>query len=375
MAKKKNNTETAIVLEGYDDFVQDLKDRVQQAQVRAALSVNRELILLYWQIGREILEHQKTLGWGAKVIDKLSADLRSSFPDMTGFSVRNLKYMRAIAEAYPVLEFVQQAVAQIPWGHNVRILDHVKDEAERFWYIEQTTRNGWSRDVLIHQIESGLYSRQGKSLTNFKNTLPEPQSDLAQQLLKDPYNFEFLTLDRDAKEKQLEAGLLEQLRNTLLELGAGFAFVGSQYHLEVGNQDYYIDLLFFHWKLNCFVVVELKVTEFIPEYAGKMAFYLTAVDDLLRQVDHKPTIGLLLCKTTNRVVAEYALRNNQSPMGISEYKVNQALPPALEDVLPSLEAIEKELETRFLEADDSLGLTDECSVDLEYTDGTIRHIQ
>lgn len=331
----------------YDDFVQNLKERVQQAQIRAALSVNHELILLYWQIGTDILERQGTLGWGAKVIDKLSKDLRSSFPNMTGLSVRNLKYMRAIAEAYPDFEFVQQAVAQIPWGHNLRILDQVKDENQRRWYIEQTSQNGWSRDVLVHQIESDLFSRQGKTLTNFTTTLPEPQSDLAQQLLKDPYNFEFLTLAKDAQERELEAGLLEQLRNVLLELGTGFAFVGSQYHLEVGNQDYFIDLLFFHWILNRFVVVELKVTEFKPEYAGKMGFYLTSVDELVKQSFHEPTIGLLLCKTTNKVVAEYSLRNNQSPMGVAGYKVNEALPPDMENNLPNLKTIEQELETRF----------------------------
>lgn len=345
---------SSLVLAGYDEFVQDLKNRVKQAQVKAALSVNQELINLYWQIGRDILDRQEAQGWGSKVIDKLSADLRVSFPDMTGFSVRNLKYMRAIAEAYPDFEFVQQAVAQIPWGHNVRILDQVKDADQRRWYIEQTIEHGWSRDVLVHQIESGLYERQGKALTNFKATLPEPQSDLAQQLLKDPYNFEFLTLDKDAKEKELEAGLLEQLRKTLLELGAGFAFVGSQRNLVVGGQDFYIDLLFFHYKLNCFIVVELKVTEFIPEYAGKMAFYLAAVDDLLREEHHNPTIGLLLCKNKNEIVAEYALRNNQSPIGISGYRVNQALPPALEEALPALATIEKELETRLIKGESIL---------------------
>lgn len=341
---------SSLVLAGYDEFVQDLKNRVKQAQVKAALSVNQELIILYWQIGQRISEEMDRHGWGAYVVDKLADDLRNSFPEMKGFSPRNLRYMRSFAEAYPDEQFLQQAVAKIPWGHNVRLLDQVKDEDQRRWYIEQTIVHGWSRDVLVHQIESRLYERQGRALTNFKATLPEPQSDLAHQLLKDPYNFEFLTLDKDAKEKELEAGLLERLRNVLLELGTGFAFVGSQYHLEVGGQDFYIDLLFFHWKLNCFVVVELKVTEFKPEYAGKMAFYLTAVDEHLRQEGHKPTIGLLLCKTTNRVVAEYALRTSQSPMGVSEYKVNEALPPTFEQSLPALADIEKELESRL--ADD-----------------------
>lgn len=229
---------------GYEDLLKDLKHRIRTAQIRAALSVNRELVLLYWSIGRDILVRQGQHGWGAKVVDRLADDLRREFPEMAGFSPRNLKYMRALAEAYPSEQFVQQAVAQIPWGHNVRILDYVKSPAEREWYIRQTVENGWSRNVLVHQIESGLYKRQGKALTNFPTTLPPPQSDLAQQIVKDPYNFDFLTLAPQAQEREVERGLIEHIRDFLLELGVGFSFVGSQYLLEVGGQDFRLDLLF-----------------------------------------------------------------------------------------------------------------------------------
>ncbi len=246
-------------MDGYDDFLQELKERIRSAQVKAALSVNRELVLLYWQIGRETIIRQQQQGWGAKVIERLARDLKAAFPDMKGFSVRNLKYMRAFAEAYPDEQIVQQAAALIPWFHNCVILDKVKNKFEREWYIQKTIENGWSRNILVHQIESGLYHRQGKATTNFENTLPKPQSELAQQLLKDPYNFDFLSLGKEALERDLEKALIEHIRDFLLELGVGFAFVGSQYHLEVGNQDFYIDLLFYHLHLRCYVVIDLKI--------------------------------------------------------------------------------------------------------------------
>lgn len=327
----------------YKDFLTALKARVKQAQMRAGLAVNSELILLYWDIGQDILSRQAAAGWGAKIIDQLALDLRSAFPDMKGFSPRNLKYMRTLAEAYSDRSFVQQVVAQIPWGHNVRLLDRVKDHAEREWYIKQTCENGWSRDVLSLQIERKLYQRQGQAITNFERTLPAPQSDLAQQLLKDPYSFDFLTLGNEAHEREVERGLLEHIRSFLLELGVGFAFVGSQYHLEVGNQDYYLDLLFYHLKLRCYVVIELKVVEFEPEFAGKMNFYLSAVDDLLRHQDDQPSIGLILCKTKNKVIVEYALRGTHKPIGVSEFQITESLPEEFKETLPSIEKLEEEL--------------------------------
>ena len=339
------NHSLTIRPEGYGDFLRDLKQRIRTAQVRAVLAVNRELVLLYWQIGREILERQDRAGWGAKIIETLGLDLHNEFPEVKGFSPRNLKCMRALAEAYPDPEFVQQVVAQIPWGHNVRILDGTRDRAEREWYIRQTVQNGWSRNVLVHQIESGLYRRQGKAQTNFTSTLPAPQSDLAQQVPKDPYNFDFLTLAEDAQERELESGLLEHLRKFLLELGVGFAFVGSQYPLEVGGEDFRIDLLFYHLKLRCFVIIDLKMGAFNPEYAGKMNFYLSAVDDLLRHSDDQSTISVILCKSRNAIVAEYALRDTAKPIGISEYIATVNLPADLKGSLPTVEELEAELKT------------------------------
>ncbi len=331
--------------ESYQTFLQNLKQRITTAQVKAALAVNRELVLLYWQIGREILQRQDAQGWGAKVIEQLSKDLRSAFPNMKGFSSRNLKYMREFAENYPDEEFVQQLVAQIPWGHNVRILDKTKTPEEREFYIYKTIENGWSRNVLVLQIESKLYERQGKAVTNFELTLPKPQSDLARQLLKDPYNFDFLTLHDEAVERDLEKALLVYIRIFLLVLGVGFAFVGSQYNLKVGGQDFYIDLLFYHLKLRSFVVIDLKMGEFKPEFAGKMNFYLSAVDDLLKHEKDEPSIGLILCKSKNGVVAEYALRDVKKPIGVSEMELLEKLPENLKGNLPTIEELESELNT------------------------------
>ncbi|SPF49530.1 conserved hypothetical protein [Candidatus Sulfopaludibacter sp. SbA4] len=328
---------------GYQDLLSLLKSRIRIAQVRAAVGVNRELVLLYWGIGSEILTRQKEEGWGTKVIERLSKDLHSEFPDMQGLSTRNLKYMRAFAEAWPDEPIVQQAAAQLPWFHNCVLLDKVKDAGERLWYIQKAIEHGWSRNILVIHIESGLYRRQGKAITNFRATLPSPQSDLAQQLIKDPYNFDFLTLSEEAQERDLERGLLAHLRQFLIELGVGFAFVGSQVPLEVAGEDFKFDLLFYHLKLRCFVVIDLKMTPFRPEYAGKMNFYLSAVDDLLRHPDDQPSIGLILCKSKNRVIAEYALRNTATPMGISEFRHLKALPEQLKGTLPTIEEIEAEL--------------------------------
>jgi len=334
---------TEAITPAYEALLAELKQRVRTTQVRAALSVNRQLVLLYWHMGRAILARQADLGWGAGVIERLSADLRRAFPEMKGFSPRNLKYMRAFADAWPDEAIVQQAAAQLPWFHNCVLLDKLTDPDERRWYTEQARLNGWSRSVLVHQIETSLIARLGSAQTNFARALPAPQSDLAQQILKDPYCFDFLSLGPQAHERDLERGLLGHLREFLLELGVGFAFVGSQVHLEVGGDDYYLDLLFYHLKLRCFVVVDLKVRAFEPEFAGKMSFYLTAVDDLLRHPSDQPTVGILLCKAPNRVVVEYALRDLHKPLGVAEYQLLEALPKELEGRLPTIEQLEREL--------------------------------
>ncbi len=328
----------------YAEFLADIKNRIRLAQTQAALSVNSELVLLYWHIGKDILKRQDEQGWGAKVITRLSQDLSREFPLMKGFSSRNLKYMRAFALAYPDESFVQEVLAQITWYHNITLLSKVKDSREREWYIRQTIERGWSRDVLVHQIESGLYNRKGNAVTNLERTLPSPQSKMVSDILKDPYNFDFLSLGQEFSESDLQQSLLVHIRDFLIELGVGFAFVGSEYHIEIGNQDYYIDLLFYHLQLRRYVVIELKVGDFMPEYAGKLNFYLSAVDDLLRQESHdQPSVGILLCKTRNRIIAEYALRDMNKPMGVSTYQLMHALPEDLKGTLPSIEELEKEL--------------------------------
>ena len=334
------------VPEGYESFLKSLKERVQAAQLRAALSVNRELVLLYWSIGRDILSRQKDQGWGAKVIDRLARDLHSEFPEMNGLSRTNLLYMRAFAEAWPDESIVQQVVGQIPWGHNLRILDLLKDSDDREWYARAALQHGWSRNVLVHQIETGLRHREGKAQSNFTQTLPPGQSDLAQQVPKDPYNFEFLTLAKIAHERDLERALINHLRNFLLELGIGFAFVGSQYPIELGGQEFRVDLLFYHLRLRAYVVVELKAQDFKPEFSGKMNFYLSAIDDLLRHPDDQASIGIILCKSKNKVVAEYALRDLGKPVGISQYRFTEGLPKRLQESLPTVEQLEAELKDR-----------------------------
>ena len=340
-------------LDSYAQFLADLKSRIQAAQIRASLAVNRELVLLYWQIGRDILDRQERESWGAKVIDRLSFDLKRAFPEMKGFSPRNLKYMRRFAEAWAEEEFVQQVAAQLPWFHNCVLLDKVSGRDERVWYARAAIQHGWSRAILVHQIEGGLHRRQGKAITNFDRALPLPQSDLAQEITKDPYNFDFLTLDKEAHERDLERGLLDHLRQFLLELGIGFAFVGSQYRLTVGNEEFYIDLLFYHLKLRAYVVVDLKMRAFEPEFAGKMNFYLSAVNDLLRHPDDQPSIGIILCKTRERFVAEYALRDINKPIGISEYRLAESLPEKLQESLPTIEELENELGAAADESNDA----------------------
>lgn len=328
----------------YINWVRDLKAHIQQSQTRAVLAVNRELVLLYWHIGQSILEKQKKDGWGSKIIDRLANDLRSEFPEMKGFSPRNLKYMRAFNEAWPDFEFVQQLAAQLPWFHNCTILDKVNNSEERRWYIKKTIENGWARSILIMQIETKLFEREGKAITNFNERLPKPQSDLAIATLKDPYIFDFLGLGQEAHERDIENKLVDHIVRFLLELGSGFSFIGRQVHIEVGGDDFYIDLLFYHLKLRCYVVVELKTTDFKPSYAGQLNFYLSAVDNILKTEHDQATIGILLCKSKNRVVAEYALKDISKPIGVAEYQLIESLPKDLETSLPSIEQIEAGLE-------------------------------
>ncbi|KVC73282.1 PDDEXK nuclease domain-containing protein [Burkholderia ubonensis] len=327
----------------YRSWLTDLKQRVEHARQRAAASANRELVTLYWQIGRDILERQQLQGWGAKVIDQLARDLKDAFPDMRGFSPRNLKYMRALAQAWPAPEFVQQPAAQLPWFHLCTLLDKVKDPADRDWYAGKSLEHGWSRNVLAMQIDTQAHTRAGSAVTNFDARLPPPQSDLAREALKDPYVFDFLGLTEDAQERDIEQALTRHITRFLLELGAGFAFVGRQYRLEVGGDEFFIDLLFYQLKLRCYVVVELKATPFRPDYAGQLNFYLSAVDAQLRAPEDQPTIGLLLCRERNRLVAEYALRGMANPMGVAEYQLLRQIPKSLESGLPSIDRIEAEL--------------------------------
>ena len=328
---------------GYADWLAELKGRIQAAQQRAALSVNRELVALYWQIGCDILVRQAQQGWGAKVIERLAQDLRSAFPTMKGFSRANLMYMRAFAEAWPDAAIVQQAVGQLPWGHNLVLLTKLKDTALRLAYAQRAVEHGWSRNVLGIHIERHLLEREGKAVTNFAAKLPAPQSDLAQSTLKDPYLFDFLGVGQEADEREIESALVQHITRFLLELGAGFAFVGRQVPIEVGGDDFFIDLLFYHLKLRCYVVVELKAGAFKPEHTGQLGFYLSAVDSQLKDAADHPTIGLLLCRTQNRVVAEYALRDLNKPIGVAEYQLLEALPQELQTSLPSIEQIEREL--------------------------------
>lgn len=331
-----------ILPSDYQDWVKMLKTRIQAAQQRAVLAVNQELLQLYWQIGRDILLRQQEQGWGSKVIERLAQDLRSAFPDLKGFSRANLLYMRSFAENWPDFHsdpIVQQAVGQIPWGHNLVLVSKLKTREARLAYAELCRQNGWSRNVLVHQIETRLLDRQGSAVSNFSATLPEPQSELVQQTFKDPYVFDFLNLGTEAKERDIEAALTRQITSFLLELGAGFAFVGRQAHLEVDGEDYFIDLLFYHLQLRCYIVIELKSGDFKPEYVGKLSFYLSAVDSQIKADADAPSVGLLLCKSRKKVTAEYALRDNNKPIGIAEYQIGNKLPEELGRQLPSIERI------------------------------------
>ena len=323
--------------------IEQVKQEIKAAQYKAAVHVNTELIMLYHSIGCVINAHKS---WGNKFIENLAQDIKLEFPQTTGYSVRNLKYMAKFAATYPDSEFVQQVVAQIPWGHNVVLLDKVSDAGERNWYIEACRKNGWSRNVLVHQIESGLYQRQAlaEKISNFENRLPSPQSELAVQTMKDPYIFDFIPFKEDMVERDIERALVQDVTRLLLELGTGFAFLGNQYHLNVGGDDFYIDLLFYNLNLRCYVVIELKTGEFKPEYAGQLNFYLSAVDGILKKEADNPSIGLLLCKSKNDLVAEYSLKDMSKPIGVSEYKITSTLPEELEQQLPSVEDLQKRIQ-------------------------------
>ncbi len=378
-------------MNNYPALLKEVKDRIRQAQIRATMSVNAELILMYWDVGKIIADQRSAEGWGAKIIQRLSLDIRNDLPEMKGFSERNLKRMFAFYNEYRLLtigptalaqlpkieeaqngptplaqlsantqtdtspsalaslsekavqELFRDVVLRLPWAHNATLLG-VKDTRVRLWYMLQTLEHGWSHDCLADQIKHRAYERQGKAITNFATHLPPPQSALAQESLKDPYLFDFLTLEVPFHERELETGLVAHVEKFLLELGAGFAFVGRQYHLEVDAQDFYADLLFYHLKLRCYVVIELKKGAFKPEYAGKMNFYCSVVDDKLRHEQDNPTIGLILCQNNNKVVAEYALRDVNKPIGVSEYELTRALPNNLKSSLPTVEEIEERLE-------------------------------
>ena len=326
----------------YISIVENIKREIKAAQYRAAIHANVDMLLLYHDIGCVINEHKL---WGNRFIDNLATDIRMDFPESKGYSVRNLKYMAKFAETYPNREFVQTVSAQIPWSHNIAIIEKVKDPEQRIWYIQKTAENGWSHNVLIHQIESGLYQRQVlvDKVSNFESRLPSPQSELAEQTMKDPYVFDFIPFREEMLERDIEQALVRDVTKLLLELGTGFAFLGNQYHLNVGGDDFYIDLLFYNLNLRCYVVIELKAGDFKPEYAGQLNFYLSAVDGILKKEEDNPSIGLLLCKSKNNLVAEYSLKDISKPIGVSEYKVTSSLPNALEEQLPSVEDILKRI--------------------------------
>lgn len=347
--KKQSVVKKEILLrtdKNYLHFLKDIRDRLKATQIRAALAANAELIKFYWQLGTDLLEKQKAFKWGDHFLEQLSHDMRKAFPEMQGFSLRNLQRMRQFSRLYPDLSIAPQAVAQLPWGHIAVLIDRVKDKEIREWYAQQTIKNGWSRSILEMQIEGELFSRQGisaKKITNYHHHLPKAQSDLARDILKDPYNFDFLTILGKARERDIERSLVTHIKEFLLELGQGFSFVGSQVPLTFEDEEFFIDLLFYHLHLKAFVVIEIKSTKFKPEHTGQLGFYLTAADDLLRKKGDNQTIGILLCKSKSKVIAEYALRSAKVPMGISEYRLAKALPKELKTSLPTIEEIEAEL--------------------------------
>lgn len=329
----------------YAAWLAEIKSRIHGERLRLVLASNSAMILLYWEIGQRILQKQAEQGYGTKVVDRLAADLRDAFPDMKGFSPRNLKYMRAFAAAWPERELVQQTAAQVPWFHNCLLLDRLQDAATRQWYIAAARREGWSRNILGLQIEGRAHLRHGKAQNNFPATLPPNDSDMAVQIFKDPYLFDFLGTDAPRREAELERGLMEHIQKFLLELGQGFAFVGRQVHLEIGGDDFYLDLLFYHLKLRCYVVIELKARKFEPGDGAQLGMYMTAVDRLLAHPDDKPTLGLLLVREKNRVLVEYALGGSTQPISVAEWEtqLTRALPSELKGSLPSIEEIEAEL--------------------------------
>lgn len=347
MLKVKNKKEFKLnnIDNSYIQTLENIKSAIRTAQIKASLAVNSELVILYWNIGKIILQQQKEQGWGAKVIENISKDLQNSFPNMKGLSYRNLNYMRKFAETYPDFEFVQQLVAQLPWGQNIWLMDKLETNEKRTWYAKKAIENGWSRNILAMQIESNLYERQNSEnkVNNFTLTLPKPQSDLANELLKDQYVFDFLGISEQAKEREVEQGLVKNLKKFLLELGKGFAFVGEQYHLSVSNNDYYLDLLFYHTKLHAYVVFELKIGEFLPEYAGKMNFYLNAVDEQVKTKEDNPSIGVILCKSKDKIIAEYSIKDMTKPIGIAEYTLTNAIPDNIKDNMPTIEELEQNL--------------------------------
>lgn len=353
-------SESMIKTDDYKQFIQEIKKTIQGAQIKASISVNRELLSLYWEIGKKIVNKQKETTWGDGLIKQLSIDLKEEFPGMKGFSISNLKYMRQWFLFYNTSGLIgQQAVAQtdinksqqvvgqifqIPWGNNLIIITKIKNVEEAIFYIQKTIQNNWSRSVLTHHIESGLFAREGKAITNFQTTLPAPQSDLAKETIKDPYNFDFLMIREKHDEKELEDALILHVTKFLLELGAGFSYIGRQYRIEVAGDEYFLDLLFYHVKLHCYVVIELKTNKFKPEFAGKLNFYVSAVDEILKTEKDNPTIGILICKSKNATVVEYSLRDIHKPIGVSEYTITKNLPDELKSSLPSIEEIEAELE-------------------------------
>ncbi|GAB6168832.1 PDDEXK nuclease domain-containing protein [Clostridium carnis] len=330
----------------YKELIGGIKTQIKSSRQKALISVNRELLILYWNIGNIILKFQNKEGWGAKVIDNIADEIKREFPDLKGFSSRNLKYMRKFALEYQEIEFVQEVLAQITWYQNITLLEKVKDEKKRVWYINKTVENGWSRNTLVHQIESNLFERQNNEIktSNFMEKLDAPNNTLAVEVLKDPYIFDFISMTEDMNERDIEKQLVKKVTKLLLELGSGFAFIGNQYKLNVGGDDYYLDLLFYNLKLRCYVVIELKTGKFKPEYAGKLNFYLSAVDDTLKTEIDNPSIGIILCKEKNKLVAEYSLKDMTKPIGVSEYKLLEEIPEDLKGTLPSIEEIEETLD-------------------------------
>lgn len=336
---------TNLLPADYATWLAELKVQIRTARLKASLAVNSELILLYWQIGHEILQRRAIQSWGSKVLAQLAKDLRTEFPDMGGFSLTNLKYMAMFSEAWPDNPIGQQLVDQLPWGQNITIMTRLQDRPTREWYIRKTIENGWSRSVLETQIETAAHRRMGAAQHNFERTLPAPQSELARDVMKDPYAFDFLGITDASNERHIEKSLINHLRDFLIELGVGFAFVGSQYKLDIEGDEFYIDLLFYHTRLHCYVVIELKNTEFKFEYTGQLNGYLAAVDDLVRDPKRdEPTIGMILCKSKKKTMVEYALRGVQTPMGVSTYRTTPELPKEVTDLLPSIESLVAEFD-------------------------------